>query len=328
MKAITFDQPGGPEVLRLSDVPDPTVPTGDADWVLVRNFATALNRADLLQCRGLYPPPPGASEILGLEFAGEILETAPGVTEFRVGDRVFGLLAGGGYAEKVLTHSRMLLRIPETFSYEAAAALPEAFFTAYENLFTHGLLRDGETVLVHAGASGVGTAAIQLARRVGATVLATAGSAAKTGRCGELGADEVIDYTATDFCQRVVEVTDGRGVDLILDMVGAAHWEKNLASLGTDGRIVVIGLVGGAEVELNLATLLTRRLRVIGTTMRGLPLEAKVAITDRFRQHVLPDLETGKLKAVIDTVFHLDEARAAHERMAANTNVGKIVLRL
>lgn len=325
MRAVVFARPGGLEVLRLAEVADPTPGSDD---ILVRNFATALNRADLLQRRGLYSPPRGASEILGLEFAGEVEETGERVDDLNIGDRVFGLLAGGGYAEKVVVPRRMALPIPDTFSFEAAAAVPEVFFTARENLFTHGGLQRGDSVLIHAGASGVGSAAIQLASRCGATVITTASSPEKLDRCREFGADHTILYREEDFAGRVHDATGGDGVDVILDVVGAAHWEKNIACLRPGGRLVVIGLLGGSRVEADLGTILTRRLHIIGTAMRGLCLREKVAITERFRSDVLPDLESGRLKPVIDSVFMLDDVRQAHERMESSVNVGKIVLRI
>ncbi len=327
MRAIVFDRPGGVEVLRVAEVADPARGAGE---LLVRNFATALNRADILQRLGRYPPPPGESEILGLEFAGEVLEAdadAGGSGAYSVGDRVFGLIAGGGYAEKVRVPTGLALPIPDTLSFEAAAAVPEVFFTANEALFTHGGLRAGETVLIHAGASGVGTAAIQLARRLGATVITTAGSQEKLERCRELGADHGV-LRGEDFATRARDVTGGRGVDVIVDCVGAAYWDANVAALARDGRLVVIGLLGGARVEADLATIVMRRLRVVGTAMRGLPLADKLAIAERFRRDVLPDLAAGRLKPVIDSVHMLEDVQAAHRRMEENLNIGKIVLRM
>jgi putative PIG3 family NAD(P)H quinone oxidoreductase len=324
VRAVIFDRPGGPEVLRVAEVPDP-VP-GPED-LLVRNFAAGLNRADLLQRQGRYPPPRGESEILGLEFAGEVEAAGPRAPGFARGDRVFGLLAGGGCAELVKTHHRMALPIPDNFSYEMAAAVPEAFFTAEDNLFAQGGLASGETVLVHAGASGVGTAAIQLARDRGARVIATAGSAEKVRKCLELGAHHALDRRE-DFAERIADITGGAGVQVILDLVGASHWERNLRSLATGGCLLLVGLVGGAKVEADLSVLLRRRLRVIGSTLRGRSLEEKIAITSRFRTEVLPRLEAGAIRPIIDRVFPLEEVRAAHERMEANLNVGKVVLRI
>ncbi|MBI4583175.1 MAG: NAD(P)H-quinone oxidoreductase [Planctomycetes bacterium] len=325
MRAIVFDQPGGPEVLRVANVPDP-IP-GPED-LLIRNFAAGVNRADLLQRRGRYPPPPGESEIMGLEFAGEVLQAGPKTAGFKTGDRVCGLLAGGGYAEKLKVHHRLAVPIPDHFSFEAAASVPEAFFTAYENLFTEGGLGAGEAVLIHAGASGVGTAAIQLAKRAGARVIATAGSEEKAQRCRALGADHAINYRAEDFACRILELTGSAGVDVVLDFIGASIWDRNIEVLKPRGRLLVVGLLGGAKASVDLSKLLFRRLRVIGTAMRGLPLEEKIAITDRFRERVLPDLAAGRLQPVIDRVFLMEEAPAAHERMENNLNTGKIILRL
>jgi putative PIG3 family NAD(P)H quinone oxidoreductase len=325
MRAVLFRKPGGPEVLEVAEVPRPEPAPGE---ILVRNFATALNRADLLQRRGLYPPPPGASEILGLEFAGEVAAIGAGARAFRRGDRVFGLVAGGAYAEFLTVDERLGAPIPDSFSYDAAAAVPEAFLVAEDALFRLAGLARGDSVLIHAGASGVGTAAIQLAAARGVAVVATAGSAEKVARLKELGAARAVDYREDDFSLAVAEATGGRGVSAAIDLVGARHWPGTLHSLAAGGRLVVVGLVGGARVDLDLGLLLRKRLQVIGTTMRGRSLEEKAEVMERFRREVLPLLEAGRVKPVIDRVFPLEEARAAHERMEANRNIGKIILRL
>ena len=296
--------------------------------LLVRNFATALNRADTLQRRGLYPPPEGESEILGLEFAGEVASVGKDVREFRRGDRVFGLIGGGGYADQVVVDRRMAVPIPDNLSYDAAAAVPEVFYTAQENLFTLGGLRRGQRVLIHAGASGVGTASIQLARTAGASILTTAGSTEKLECCTSLGAERAINYREEDFEEVVREETDGEGVDVILDLVGAKYWERNLRCLRPGGRLLVVGLVGGVEVAADLSHILRRRIQVIGSAMRGRSFDDKVAITRRFCDDVLPLLEKGELRPVLDRVYALEEVREAHERMEQNLNTGKIVLRL
>jgi putative PIG3 family NAD(P)H quinone oxidoreductase len=325
MRAIAISQPGPPEVLQLVELPDP-VP--GPDDLLVRNFAAGINRADLLQRRGLYPPPAGESEIPGLEFAGEVEGFGPRAAGFRIGDRVFGLVAGGAYAEKVRVDHRLVFRIPDRFSFDAAAAVPEAFLTAQESLVTLGRLAAGETVLIHAGASGVGTAAIQLASRRGAAVIVTAGSREKLRRCAELGAAAGICYRDEDFAARVAEITGGEGVHLILDFIGASYWDRNMACLRPGGRLVVLGLLGGAKASVNLGQVLMRRLQILGIAMRGLPPAEKLTIAERFRSQTLPHLESGALKPVLDRVLLLEEAAAAHQRMEENANVGKLVLRM
>jgi putative PIG3 family NAD(P)H quinone oxidoreductase len=323
MKAITFDAPGEPEVLHLADVPDPT--PGPED-LLVRVRASALNRADTLQRRGNYPPPPGESEILGLELAGEVEAVGSAVRAFSAGDRVFGVVGGGGYAEKALIHSQMAMRIPEAWSFETAAAVPEVYFTANETLFTLGELTQGETVLIHAGASGVGTAGLQMAKQAGARVFVTAGSAEKIARCTELGADAGINYKEEDFAERVMALSDKAGVELVQDFIGAAYWDRNLRCLKVAGRMVMVGLMGGIKVEANLNVIMAKRLRIMGSVMRSQPLQNKIAITRRFQERWLPLLESGVLKPVIATSFPLADAAAAHRYMEENRNVGKILL--
>ena len=325
MRAVVFDAPGSVDVLEVRDVADPQPAPGE---LLVRVFATALNRADLLQRRGLYPPPPGASDILGLEFAGEVAKVGSAVEGFAVGDAIFGLLAGGGYAEFVTIDPRMAIPLPDDLSFDAAAAVPEAFFTADENLFTLAGLQRGERVLVHAGASGVGSAAIQLARRAGARVAATVGSAEKARLASELGAELVVNYREEDFARRVLDEWGSEGVDVILDLVGASHGAGNAKVLGTGGRWLVVGLVGGSRLELDLARVLMKRQRLIGNAIRGQSQGEKVRMTERFREHVLPGFESGELRPVLDRVYPLEDVRDAHRRMEANENLGKIVLRL
>lgn len=324
MKAVVFDAPGGPEVLRLGEAPEP-VP--GAEDLLVRNFAAGVNRADLLQRLGRYPPPPGESEVLGLEFAGEVLSWGERATGFERGDRVFGLLGGGGYAELVRVHHRMAVPIPDHFSFEKAAAVPEAFLTAGENLFELGRLAAGETVLIHAGASGVGTAAIQLARDAGARVIATAGTPEKRERCLSLGAELALDRHR-DFSAEVEEATGGRGVGVILDLVGASYWEQNLRALSRGGRLLLVGLVGGAKASVDLSVLLRKSLTVIGSTLRGQSLAGKIALTDRFRARTMPRLAAGAIQPVLDRVFHLAEAAEAHRYLESDRNIGKVVLRM
>jgi putative PIG3 family NAD(P)H quinone oxidoreductase len=323
MRAITFETPGGPEVLRLAEVPDP-VP--GPEQLLVRVRASALNRADTLQRRGQYPPPPGESDILGLELAGEVEVVGAATPGFAPGDRVFGLVGGGGYAEKALLDSRMAMPIPADWSFVEAAAVPEVFFTANETLFTLGQLTSGETVLIHAGASGVGTAGIQMARHIGARVLITAGSAEKVARTIALGAEAGINYKENDFAAQVQALTNKAGVELIQDFIGAAYWQRNLQCLKAGGRLVLVGLMGGAKVEADLGLILRKRLQIIGSVMRSQSRAEKIAITQRFRQRWLPVLTSGAIRPVIDRSFPLAEAAAAHRYMEENRNVGKIML--
>jgi putative PIG3 family NAD(P)H quinone oxidoreductase len=325
MKAIVVRQPGPPENLVLADVPDPVPGPGE---VLVRVAATALNRADLLQRRGVYPPPPGVTEVLGLECSGTVVGRGPGAELLREGDRVMALLPGGGYAELVAVPERLAVPLPAALSFERAAAIPEAFLTAREALFTLGQLGEMETVLVHAAAGGVGSAAVQLAVQHGATVFATCSGGAKAALVRELGAALVVDYKSEDFAARVHEFTGGRGVDVIVDLVGAAYWEKHAALLADDGRIVIVGLLGGARASVDLSRVLMRRHRILGLVMRTRSLADKVAITQRFVRHTLPlfEGETPRLEPVIHGVYPLARAAEAHALMEQNANVGKIVL--
>jgi putative PIG3 family NAD(P)H quinone oxidoreductase len=323
MQAITFATPGGPEVLRLTTVPDPA-PT--AEQVLVRVRATALNRADTLQRKGAYPPPPGESDILGLELAGEVEAVGAAVKNAKPGDRVCALVGGGGYAEKAVVDERMLIPIPQGWSFTDAAAVPEVFFTAQETMFTLGGLTSGETVLIHAAASGVGTAGIQMAREVGARVLVTAGSAEKLQRCLDLGAHAGCNYKERDFAEWVQEVTNKQGVDLIEDFIGAAYWERNLRSLKTCGRLVLVGTMGGVKVETSLMLIMSKRLQIFGSVLRARPLAEKIEVTQRFCERWLPLLAAGRIKPIVDKVFPLAQATDAHRYMEENRNVGKIIL--
>ncbi len=323
MQAITVSAPGGPEVLRLTTVPDPT-PT--AEQILVRVRATALNRADVMQRMGQYPSPPGESDILGLELAGEVEAVGVAVKDIAPGDRVFGLVGSGGYAEKAVIDARMAMPIPAGWSFAQAAAVPEVFFTAQETLVTLGGLQEGETVLIHAAASGVGTAGIQMARETGARVLVTAGSADKIQRCVELGASAGCNYKEQDFAEWVKEVTNGQGVDVIEDFIGAAYWERNLRSLKTGGRLVLVGLMGGVKIEANLGLLMTKRLQVFGSVLRSRPLADKIAITQRFLTKWLPLLVAGRIKPIIDRIFPFAQVANAHRYMEENRNFGKIIL--
>jgi putative PIG3 family NAD(P)H quinone oxidoreductase len=324
MKAIVVTSPGGPEKLELREVPDPIPGEGE---VAIDVRATALNRADLLQRRGVYPPPPGASEVLGLECAGVVSALGRGVASAKVGDRVMALLSGGGYAERTVVHERMLLAVPEGFSFEQAAAVPEAFLTAMEALFGVGRLVPGECVLVHAAASGVGTAALQLSREIGARIVAVA-SGEKFERLRMLAKARFVDRKSEDFVKAVLEESGGRGADVILDFVGAAYGARHAECLAPLGRHVILGLLGGAKAEIDLSRLLSRRQSILGMVMRTRPLIDKIAVTERFRREWLHRFNDGRLAPIVDSVFSLEEAVKAHARMETNENVGKIVLRV
>jgi len=325
MKAIVVDSDSPDRSLRWADVPDPPCAP---DEVLVDIHAAALNRADLMQRAGNYPPPPGASDILGLEMAGRIAALGANVTGWRVGDRVCALLPGGGYAERVNVPHALLMPIPPAWSYEQAAAIPEVFYTAFVNLFIEANLQAGETVLIHGGASGVGTAAIQLAHQARCAVFVTAGTDEKTARCLELGADWAINYRREDFAEVIRARTGGAGVDVILDMVGASYFTRNLKLLKTRGRLVFIAILSGGEVTFNLGSLLGRRLRLIGSVLRSRSVAEKVEIKEKFMARFWPLLLDGTIQPVIDSIYPIEEAEAAHHRMAQNRNIGKIVLRV
>ena len=326
MKAVLIREPGGVENLHIAEHPDPRV---KEDELLVRVKATALNRADLLQRRGKHPPPKGVTNILGLEMAGEVVDIGAAGKGWAPGDRVCALLPGGGYAERVSIPEGLAMRIPENLSFEEAAAIPEVFLTAYQNLFNVARLAPGEMVLLHAGGSGVGTAAVQLIREAGATSLVTAGSKGKIDLCLALGARAGWNYKEGAFAPWVAEWTGGRGVDIILDFVGAAYFEQNLQSMAADGRMVVIGTLGGAEVEkFSLRALMSKRLQISGAGLRSMDTERKIRLTRQFAVFALPRFADGRLVPVVDTIFDWREVAKAHERMESNANVGKIVLRV
>ena len=325
VKAVLIREPGGPEVLTLAEVPDPA--PGDGE-ILVRNRATALNRADVLQRMGFYPPPPGASEVPGLECAGEVESIGRGVTRFRPGDRVFSLLPGGGYAEKVVVVADVAMPIPDHLDFEQAAAVPEVFMTAYDNLINHGRLESHGWALVHGGGSGVGTAAIQIAKRRGARVAVTVGSKEKAEGCLGLGADAAINYREEDFQTRAMELTSKRGMDVVLDIMGGAYLERNLKSLAMEGRLVIIAAQGGLVGEVNLGLMLGRRLTIQATTLRARPVAYKARLARQIEADVLPGLADGTIRPVVDRVFSLAEAAEAHRLMESNAHFGKIVLRI
>lgn len=321
MKAILVESPGSDSRLVWSEVPDPVY---GPDEVLVDVHATALNRADLLQRAGHYPPPPGASSILGLEMAGRIVAVGKAVPNWRIGDRVCALLPGGGYATRAAVPYSLLMPIPDDWSYTYAAAIPEVFYTAYLNLFIEAGVQAGETVLIHGGASGVGTAAIQLACAAGCRVFATAGTDAKTAYCESLGAEQAINYRITDFYDAIQAATDKAGVDVILDMVGADYLDRNVRLLKPQGRLVVIAFLSGARGTLHLGRLLSKRLRLIGSTLRNRPLAEKIALKEQFMAQCWDAFLAGTLRPIIDSTYPITEIEAAHARMRQNLNIGKI----
>ncbi len=324
MKAIVVDPPGrSADSLRLDDVPDPQ-PSDEE--LLIRVHATALNRADIMQRMGNYPSQHGASEILGLELAGEVIDVGARVQGLSIGDRVYGLSGGGGYAELATLHQSLAMRIPDEFTYHEAASIPEVFFTANTAVRTLGETQPGERLLVHAGGSGVGIAAIQIGRLIGAEVWITAGSKEKCDRARELGADLTINYHEENFADVIAERTGGAGVNVILDVIGRDYWDANLRSLSLAGRLVLVGLMGGAVAETNLGLLMQKRLRVHGTVMRSRPLLDRAEITRDYQRHLEPAIVNGEMKPIIDSVFPLSQAAQAHQYMAENRNFGKILL--
>lgn len=325
MKGVVVREPGGPDVLAVQTLPDPAPAEGE---ILIRNRATALNRADVLQRMGFYPPPPGASEVPGLECAGEVEALGPGVSGIRTGERVFALLAGGGYAEKVVVPADVAMRIPAGLDFEQAAAVPEVFTTAYDNLVNYGRVQKDEWALVHGGGSGVGTACIQLLRRLGARCAVTVGSKEKAERCLALGADAAINYREEEFDEAARAASGGRGVDVILDIIGGAYLERNLKSLAPDGRLVIIGAMGGIQGEINLGLMLGKRLSIQATTLRARPVAYKARLARQLEAEVLPGLADGSLVPVVDRVFDLSKVAEAHRLMESNAHFGKIVLRI
>jgi putative PIG3 family NAD(P)H quinone oxidoreductase len=323
--AIVVRAPGGPEQLSWTEVPDPRPAAGE---VLLAVAATAVNRADVLQRRGFYPPPPGASEVLGLECAGVVRAVGTGVTGWSVGDEACALLTGGGYAELVAVPAGQLLPVPRGLDLVTAATLPEVASTVWSNLVMVGGLAAGQSVLLHGGTGGVGVHGIQVAKALGATVITTVGSAAKAERARSLGADVVLDYRTDDLPGAVRAATDGRGVDLVLDVVGGPTLDANLRSLATGGTLVVIGLQGGRTGSLDLGRLLAIRGRVVGTTLRSRPVDEKAAVVAAVREHVWPMVEDGRVRPVVDRVLPVTEAAEAHRVLEASEHVGKVALRV
>jgi putative PIG3 family NAD(P)H quinone oxidoreductase len=322
MKVIEIVNPGPANSLVISERPDPIPREGE---VVARVRAAGVNRADLLQRAGKYPPPPEASDILGLEVSGVIESIGSGVSTWKIGDEVCALLAGGGYAERVAVPVGQLMKRPNRLSLVDSAAIPEAFITAYANLFAEGRLRSGEKVLIHGGASGVGTAAIQVARVRGASVSCTVGDDAKIARCVELGASSVINYKNADFGQKIPVWSSG-GVDLILDIVGREYFERNLAVLAPRGRLVCIASMSGAKAELDIAVLMRKRLSIVGSVLRSRDLDEKARLVSEFTNSFFPLFETGELQPVVHTIMSFGEVENAHEMMRRSEHIGKILL--
>ncbi|WP_141014851.1 NAD(P)H-quinone oxidoreductase [Nocardioides sambongensis] len=325
MRAVTTTEPGGPEVLTISDVPDPRPGPGE---VVLDVAAAAVNRADLLQRMGLYPPPPGASEIIGLECSGTVSAVGDGVTDWSVGDRACALLAGGGYAEKVAVPAGQLMPVPDGIDLVTAAALPEVACTVWSNVFMTAALDDADVLLVHGGAGGIGTFAIQLASARGHRVFTTAGSPEKRERCVALGAEVAIDYREEDFVEVVRERTDGVGADVVLDNMGAKYLDRNIDVLADSGRLVIIGMQGGAKAELNIAKLLGKRGAVIATALRSRPVEDKSWICADVVEHVWPLVESGAVEPIVGNVLPLEQVAEAHRLLDGDGNIGKILLTL
>jgi putative PIG3 family NAD(P)H quinone oxidoreductase len=325
MKAVVCESHGDEGVLRIEERPSPDLIPGS---VRVAVTAGGLNRADLLQRRGLYPPPPGVSDVLGLECGGSVVESGSGANVFEPGRRVMALVPGGGQAEEAVVDRGSLLPVPEFFSADEAGAFPEVYLTAYLNLFMLGGLDSGSSALVHGGSGGVGTAAIQLAKEAGARVFVTAGTDDRRRRCTELGAEIAVNYREHDFEKACLDATDNFGVDVVLDCIGGPYLEKNLRVLATEGRLVVIGLMGGTTGQLDMRRLLSKRIGIIGSTLRALSAERKAEIVRSFLDRFGGALEAGRLRPVIDSVFPMDQVADAHRRLASGEAFGKVVLRI
>ena len=323
MRVVEITEPGPSEGLQIRTRP---VPAPGAGEVLIRNAAAGVNRADVMQRMGNYPPPPGAPDVLGLEVSGTVAAVGEGVSDPSVGDEVCALLTGGGYAEYSVAPAPQCLPIPSGVSRIEAAALPEAYATVWTNVIDRGRLKAGETLLVHGGSSGIGTVAIQLARLFGARTFATAGTPAKCATCVELGAERAIDYRAEDFVAVLREATGGRGVDLILDMVGGAYLQRNMASLAIEGRLVIIALMEGAQAEIDLARMMSRRLTVTGATLRARAVAEKAGILASLRARVWPRFASGDLRPIVHATYPLAEAAEAHRVMESSVHTGKLLL--
>ncbi len=323
MRAVEITEPGGPEVLRIGERPVPEPGEGE---VLIKVAAAGVNRPDVMQRTGMYPPPPGASDIPGLEIAGTVVALGADASGVQEGDSVCALVAGGGYADYCAAPASLCLPVPEALSATQAAAIPETFFTVWTNVFDRGRVASGESLLVHGGSSGIGTTTIQLGKAFGATVYVTAGSDEKCTACTELGADAAINYRDEDFVARISELTNERGVDVILDMIGGDYLPRNLKSLAVEGRIVQIALQGGPKVQMNLLPIMLKRLTLTGSTLRPRTVAQKAMIAHSLREKVWPLLESGKVRPIIHEIFPLAQASEAHRMMESSQHIGKIVL--
>lgn len=323
MDSVVFDAPGGPEVLRIGKV---SVPAPGAGQVLVAVAFAGVNRPDVVQRQGHYPPPPGASTVLGLEIAGRVVALGKGVDTLHVGQEICALVAGGGYAQYCLAEADHCLPVPDGLPLAEAAALPETLFTVWHNVFERGYAREGETILVHGGTSGIGSMAIKLGRHFGLTVIVTCGGPEKCAAALEIGAAHAIDYKATDFVEEVARITDGRGVDLVLDMVAGSYVPRNMRCLAEEGRHVTIAVQGGAKAEVNMAVVMTRRLTLTGSTLRPRSNLFKALLAQDIARNVWPLVESGELRPTMDRTFALADAAAAHAHMESGGHTGKIVL--
>ena len=325
MRAIEISEPGGPDVLKLTTRPVPKIAVED---ILIKVVAAGVNRPDALQRAGAYAPPPDASDLPGLECAGEVVAIGAGVSRWADGDKVCALLPGGGYAEYVTTHQDHALPIPVGLTMVEAAALCETFFTVWTNVFERGGLEAGEVFLVHGGTSGIGTTAIQLANAMGARVFASAGTAEKCAKCIELGAELAINYNEEDYVEAAKASTNGRGVDLILDMVGGTYIARNIRALAMDGRLAMIAFLGGPKAEINFAQIMAKRITITGSTLRPRSIQDKAMIAEALREVVWPMIEAGKIAPVMDSTFPLEKASDAHRRIESSGHIGKIVLKV
>ena len=323
MRVVEVPEPGGADVLTLGERPVPAPGPGE---VLIKVAAAGLNRADVMQRNGHYPPPPGASDLLGLEVSGTVADTASDVSSICIGDEVCALLAGGGYAEYCTAHASSCLPVPDNMGLIEAAAVPETFFTVWTNLFMRGKLRSGEKCLIHGGSSGIGTTAIQLGKAFGAQVCVTAGTEEKCRACIDIGAEHAINYRTTDFVEAVHGWTNGKGVNLILDIISGDYVAKNIKCLAVEGRLVIIATQGGLKAQINVLPIMTRRLTITGSTLRPRTVEQKAQIADELRANASPLLNEGKIKPVIDSVFPLNDVQKAHERLESGSHFGKILL--
>jgi NADPH:quinone reductase len=325
MTAVEIAAPGGPEQLKLTVRP---VPKPGSEEVLVRVAAAGVNRPDVMQRQGRYPPPPGASDLPGMEIAGEVVALGSDVTALKLGDQITALLPGGGYAQYAVAAAALCLPVPQGLSMTEAAAIPETFLTVWTNVFERGGCKAGDTVLIHGGTSGIGTTAIQLAKAFGARVFATAGTADKARACERLGAERGIDYRTEDFVDVIRQATAGYGVDVILDMVGGSYLARNLEVAAVEGRLVIISMLGGAKAEINLAVVVTKRLTVTGSTLRARTVAQKASVAAAVQRHVWPLLSEGRVRPVIYATFPLAQASEAHRLMETSNHIGKIVLTL